>query len=426
MNFLEKIVHSRRKFESPLSFWKWAGLCAISASVKDNIWLDRQIYKLYPNIYVMLHAESGLKKGPPVALAAKLVRGVNNTHIIEGRSSIQGILKEMGTSKTMPGGKIVTPSKVFICSSELSSSIVEDKVATTILTDLYDRQYRTGEWKSLLKMESFQLKDPIVTMFTATNEAHSEDFFAKKDIQGGYFARTFIVYESQPNKINSLSAPLRDPIDDESAIKYLKELEQLKGPFSPLASIEKSEYYSHPVTDDDGDISYFSNVGMIYEEWYHDFRKTAKDMEVKDETGTLNRFGDSVLKVAMLMSLAEKPVLEISETAMTEAIKMCERLIGAVRKTTMGARGMSNNAMLKARIIHELMNREGHQISQAMLMKKMWMHIGNQTELADLMLSFDSAGMIKTQTVGNQVVYYMPSDMVEEMKKFMAGKLTKG
>lgn len=425
MNFLESLVHQRRKYESPLSFWKWAGLCAISACVKDNIYLDRQIYKLYPNIYVMLHAESGLKKGPPVALAAKLVRGVNNTHIIEGRSSIQGILKEMGTSKSMPGGGISTPSKIFICSSELSSSIVEDKVATTILTDLYDRQYRTGEWKSLLKMETFQLKDPIVTMFTATNEAHSEDFFVKKDIQGGYFARTFIVYENQPNRINSLSGVLRDKINDDESIAYLKQLESLRGEIRPFAHIEESEYYHTKITDEDGDTSYYSSVGIIYEEWYHDFRKTAKEMEIKDETGTLNRFGDSVLKVAMLLSLAEKPELIITEESMREAIRMCEKLIGAVRKTTLGARGMSNNAMLKARIIHELINRDGHQISQVMLMKKMWMHISNQAELADLMLSFDSAGMIKTQSVGNQIVYYMPSDMVEEMRKFMAGKITR-
>ena len=38
-------------------------LPAISAVVKDNVWLDRQIYNLYPNIYVMFHARVGLKKG---------------------------------------------------------------------------------------------------------------------------------------------------------------------------------------------------------------------------------------------------------------------------------------------------------------------------------------------------------------------------
>lgn len=418
MNFIERLVHERRELESPLSFWSWAGICAISAVVKDNVWLNRQIYHLYPNIYVMLHAESGLKKGPPIALAAKLVRGVGGCHIIEGRSSIQGILKEMGTSRTMPGGKIVTPSKVFICSSELSSSIVEDKVATTILTDLYDRQYRTGEWKSLLKMESFSLKDPCVSMFTATNEAHSDDFFAKKDIQGGYFARTFIVYESQPNNINSLSLPLKNPPNDADAINYLKELSKLSGEFKPLASLEQDDYYKIQIGE-----GYYSPAGAVYEEWYKEFKKTVKETEIKDETGTLNRFGDSVLKVAMLLSLAEKPELEITETGMVEAIKLCEKLVGAVRRTTLGSKGLSNQSILKARVIQEFLGRENHQVTAELLMKKMWMHFGSVEEFNELMISFDSAGMIKNQMIGNKVVYYMPSEIVEEMKRFMAGKV---
>jgi hypothetical protein len=209
--WLEQIVKQHSELESPLSFWKWAALAAISAVVKDQVWLNRQIYNLYPNIYVMLHAESGLKKGPPISMAKQLVKMVNNTRIISGRSSIQGILKELGTAYTVPGGKVVNKSVAFICSSELSSSIVEDKVATTILTDLYDRQYNVGEWRSLLKMESFNLKDPTITMLTATNEAHSEDFFTRKDISGGYFARTFIVYENKRNKPNSLIAPMLNP-----------------------------------------------------------------------------------------------------------------------------------------------------------------------------------------------------------------------
>ena len=207
MSWLDDFVEQHKELESPRSFWLWSALAAMSAVLKDNVWMHRQIYNLYPNIYVMLHAESGMKKGPPVSAAKQLARQVNNTRIIGGRSSIQGILKEMGTAVTQPGGKILSKSVAFICSSELSSSIVEDKVATKILTDLYDRQYNIGEWKSLLKMESFELKDPTVTMLSATNEAMSEDFFTKSAIQGGYFARTFIIYERENQTSNSLVYP---------------------------------------------------------------------------------------------------------------------------------------------------------------------------------------------------------------------------
>jgi len=420
MNFLQEIIKQHEELESPVSFWYWSAIAAISAVVKDQVWLNRQIYNLYPNIYVMLHAESGLKKGPPISMSKQLVKLVNNTRIISGRSSIQGILKEMGTAFTQPGGKVVSKSVAFICSSELSSSIVDDKVATKILTDLYDRQYNVGEWKSLLKMESFELKNPTVTMLTATNEAMSEDFFTRSAIQGGYFARTFIVYEKESTVSNSLIYPLSHPPNYVASADYLKNVAKLAGEFHPIAQVDKSDEYKFRKSKHGRDI-YFNEVGIIYDDWYENFKELIKTT-AKDETGTLNRFGDSVLKVAMLLSLAYSPQLVLSPEAMTDAITECEKLLGNVRKTTMGKQGISQSALLKTTIIMELLNRDNHQVTRTVLMKKMWQHYANSQEFDDIMQAFEATGMILTSSVGNQILYTMPPKQVEELKQFMEGK----
>ena len=74
-NWLTELVNQHKEYESPLSFWRWAGLAAISAVVKDNIWIDRAgLFKQYPNIYVILYADSGPKKGAPIVMARTLVR----------------------------------------------------------------------------------------------------------------------------------------------------------------------------------------------------------------------------------------------------------------------------------------------------------------------------------------------------------------
>jgi len=419
MNFIDGILGPTAELESPRSFWFWSGLVAISSVLKDNVWIDRaSLYKLYPNIYVMLHADSGLKKGPPINLAKDLITRVNNTKIISGRSSIQGILKEMGTGETKPGGKIEMKSHITIISSELSSSIVEDKVAATILTDLYDRHYNAGEWKSLLKMESFQLKDPTVTMFTATNEAHNEDFFTKRDIQGGFYARTFIIHETQRQNINALLVPPKEKLDKECLASYLKELSKLKGEFKPLGSRIQSD--DCPIASKmNGEIVYFSPVGKMYNDWYQEFSELTA--EVKDETGTINRFGDAVLKVPMLISLSKRPILELDIGSMNEAISQCEKLIGNVRKTTMGERGKSSFAMQKTIVIEELLKRDNHMISRAQLNKKYWMH-ATVDEWDLIMKSFDAAGMITTDTVGNQIVYKMGDEQVKKLKNYLEGR----
>lgn len=424
MNWLEEFLAQHKELEAPMNFWFWSALSSISATVKDNVWLGRQIYNCYPNIYVMFHAESGLKKGPPISAAKQMVRAVGQTRIISGRSSIQGILKDLGTAFTVPNGKPIMKSVAFICSSELTSSIVEDKVATDILTDLYDRNYNIGEWRSLLKMETFNLKDPTITMLTATNEAHSSDFFGKKDIHGGYFARTFIVSEHKRNRANSLLVKLKNPPNYQKSAEYLKDLAKLHGEFEPLGMDTQKEPWMFPHIDiETGETQFFTEAGLTFEKWYQDFNQIIEVNEIKDDTGTLNRFGDSVLKVAMLLSLARGNTdLRIDNDSMQAAISNCEKLIGNVREMTHGKKGISQAKMLKGLIIKTILDRETHQISRQVLMKKMWSHFADSNEFDEIMLSFDNAGMIRTESIGNQIIYTMPDSEVEELKKHFAGK----
>jgi len=402
MSWLTNLIEQHKELESPQSFWLWSGLCTISAVVKDNIWIDRGgAYKLYPNIYVMLHADSGLKKGKPVSLAKELVKRVNNTRIISGRSSIQGILKKLGTAYTVPGGKVVNRSVGFIVASEFSSSLVSDPAAMTILTDLYDRQWNEGEWESLLKMETFELKDPTISMLVATNEAHFEDFIARKDIHGGFIGRMFVIAESEVEQLNPLIRRMKIVPDIEKLAVYLKEVAKLQGPFEDLEG---------------------TSAGKLYEDWYMHFYGMVKDQKIKDATGTIQRFGDSVLKVAILLALADEPKLVIRESNMSMAIQICEKLISGVRKTTLGkVKKDDMNTNRKTILINELMNRAGHSISRLQLNKQYWMH-GNTNEWDDCIASIETAGMIIIESIGNQVIIRMPDTQYQEMKEYLEGK----
>jgi len=52
----------------------------------------------------------------------------------------------------------------------------------------------------------------------------------------------------------------------------------------------------------------------------------------------------------------------------------------------------------------------------------MWAHYKEATELDDIMMSFDQSGMIKTESMGNQIIYVMPELQVIELKAFFSGK----
>ena len=404
-------MDSTLELESPRNFWMWSGMAAISAVVMDNVYLSRgeqvdspsSFYNLYPNIYVLLHADSAMKKGPPVNLAKDLVKKSTNglPKIISGRSSIQGMLKELGTAQSVPGGKILNKSAGFIASSEFTSSIVEDRAAMTILTDLYDRNWNDGEWKSLLKMEQFTLKDPVLTLLAAINEAHFEDFIGTKDIQGGFIGRMFVIAETQTSTFNPLIEKLKRVPDRGKLIEYLKTLTTLKGPFKSLADTPQGKYYH---------------------DWYMDFYTNIREQKVKDDTGTLGRFGDSVLKVAMCLSLSRSTELEIDMTTMQQAIAVSEKLIANVRKTTLGRKGKADNLYLKTLIMQELLIREPHSITRENLMKKAFMHYSNVDEFNEVMGTFHEIGMITVENKGVVTIYTMPDKQVSLLQAHIAGK----
>jgi hypothetical protein len=106
---------------------------------------------------------------------------------------------------------------------------------------------------------------------------------------------------------------------------------------------------------------------------------------------------------------------------MIQAIEVCQKLVGNIRKHTLSQGSTQSFAEQKTLIIEELMSLETHQISQERLLSKYWMHF-NLDQLTQIMASFAAAGLINTETLGNKLIYIMPDDQYEKLKRFMEGK----
>ena len=123
--------------ETPRSYIKWAAYSAISAVVKKNVFFDKQFYKIYANTYIMLMGPSGITKSYATDIAKKLVKSVNNTKIISGQNSIEGILEKLARSKSNEKGEIEgKAAHAFIVASEFTNLLLDNPQAFGILTDL--------------------------------------------------------------------------------------------------------------------------------------------------------------------------------------------------------------------------------------------------------------------------------------------------
>lgn len=351
----------------------------MSAIVKDNVWLDRYLFKrfkLYPNIYVILVGPSGIKKGVPVWMAQELVEGVNNTRIIAGRTTIPGVITDLAKVYTREDAPMINDSSAFLVASEFASFLIEDpKDALTTLTALYDRQYNNN-WKYNLKSEPVSLKGINLTLLGASNETHLKDAMPQNALTGGFLARTFLVVEKKKNKSNPLTRPMQQELTLEPLIEILKCKSKLKGAFS------------------------YSTSGLeLYESWYAKYDEKIG----KDTTGTENRIGDSILKVAMLLSLSRRDSLILEEEDIADSISSCLGFVRNAHQATMGQAGKSEVAPQIALVMKALYEAEHFKLSRTKLLRKL---LGDVDSLLweRIASTLEQAGIIKLELAGSEVM----------------------
>lgn len=397
MTWIEDLKNATKEVETPRSWIYWAGLCSIAAITRNKIWIDKQYYKLYPNLYVILLGPSGLGKGFPVNLAKELVSGVGTTKIISGRSSIEGIIKKLAITTTLPGSKgPITHNCGFINAGEFSSSLVRNSDALTILTDLYDGHYHK-EWETTLKNSELpSLKKVNITLLGGINETHFNDLITEKEISGGFLARSLIIQEWKKFRKNALLRKQENTVifDVSAHIPYLKELDKLEGQFqlTPAAIDE-------------------------FEGWYNEFEPE----KMEDKTGTANRVHDTILKVAMNVSLSRRPELIIGKDDIIEAMNLCLGAALVSKKLTIGSGVSVDSAKIRI-VMQELLAAPGNRMSRGALLRK---HYGDFSapELDNIADTFEqSKAILKYRENGDQI-FELKSEIIDLFRGILEKKI---
>lgn len=381
MDWLSSTLKIYEPYEAPQRYYYWALLSAVSAIVKDKIYFNRKIYNLYCNSYCLLYGPSAVKKGPPIALAKRLVSLVDNTRVINGRATVEGMMKELATVKTKPNKEIINDNCGFVVSSELSSSIVANNSSLDVMTDLFDRIYNEGEWNYILKNEGgLKFKNPTITWLSGSNEALFKDFVPEKNLKGGLIGRMFIIAEKQPNCLNSLM--LRDEEEKLPAVQEiangLNHLKSLKGEFKAS-----------------------DKVRADFNQWYIKFHKEIAP-KIHDETGTVGRIDDSILKLAMLISTARRADLEIKEEDIIEAMREVLPLIMPTKKMASAAKGDPAMNEKKEAVLRAII--EARRIKRVDLLRRFLLKLDHE-DLNRVIDGLIQAEMIKQDRLGNDIWY---------------------
>lgn len=385
MNLIDSVLEMCEEVETPRSYLRWAALATISAIVKKKIFLDKHFYKVYGNIFVMLVGPPGITKSYATDIAKQMVKSVNNTKIISGMNSIEGIIEKLGRaeldSNGVPRGN--GNAEAFIVSNEFTNLVLDNPQAFSVLTELYDSCYGDS-WEKTLKSGIVELKNPYVTMITATNTAHFNDKLRQVDIEGGFIGRTMVILEKDRFRINALIRKPKQIFDVEKVKVELQRISKLAGEFK------------------------FENEKTIvfFEEWDHDFKMQTKE----DMTGIFKRMSDSVLKVTMLNTVAEGDELIITRRRLESAIEICRGLITNVRSVTAGV-GSAANSQAIVHFMQCLINAEDHKMEHVDMLKRNYAHF-DTFELGKIVETLSQAGVIRIDIAGKRKHYVMTDSAV--------------
>ena len=356
MDLIQAVLDSTKSVEAPVRFYYWSTLAAISAVLKDRVWFNMgNLYRVYPNVYILLYGPSGIRKGPPISLAERLVTEVDVTRVIDGRSSIEAVIKDLGSFQTRPGKAAIKDSCCFMVASELSSSIVGNPAAMDIMTDFFDRIYHEGDWKYRLKnSESSTLKKPTITWLAGTNEALFKDFIPEKNLYGGLIGRMFIITENKKANTNSLMWKTNAP-----DIKVLA---------AQLAQISRLE----------GEFTMADEVRHAVDSWYNKFDKTIMPT-LGDNTGFASRIGDFVIKIAMILSCGRRldKIITIEDTK--EAIDVVLPLLVPTKRVVNSVKKTDNSLVTKrALVLTYLSNKPDFSERREILLQNLGLQIDHE------------------------------------------------
>lgn len=392
MSFIDSYLEYTKDYESSTAFWKWSAYTTIAGVLRNSCFIRQRDLEVYPNIYTLLLAPSGVdRKNMPVVMSEKLVRSVSNTKIISGRTSIQALIQELSQSQTSEQtGRIVQGGSSIFFAPELAAAIVGDPASVGILTDIYDTK---GDYSNSLKGGSFKIKNVCLSMFAASNVdmLKNEGLFDAKGTYGGLLARTFLIRPDEFRKGSSLFN------SDEEAMKT--EFKRLSHELREIGMRQ-------------GAMILEDAAQKAWEDWYFPFRMQQRDRT--DKSGVNSRIHTSILKLAIIICVAETKQQIIRVSHIQKAIKEAMSLLPNYQEFVMG-QGKSSVADIGTIILKAIYHGKDHGISKKELLQRHWNDFSHE-ELEKIAATFTEAGLIKlSPSLSGDIGYTMTETCIKKL-----------
>lgn len=292
--------------EVPPIFNLWVGISCIAAAAQRDIYMEMDFFQVHSNLYIMLTSPAGRgKKSTAMKLGRNLLRNVGNygaeIHFSTQAASSAALIQQF----VKLGGKV---HQSLTCHSlELGSLLgTKNDDMTIFLTDIFDCN---PDWDKQTVSRGLELiEKPWLNLLAGTTPTWLGDNLSNTALEGGFISRSIFVYDDTRRrvaipKMTDAQKRLRQDLTHD-----LAQIVALKGTFRMSAEAEAA-----------------------YVKWYEGPERDKSEVDAKLAT-YYERKGIHVIKVAMILALAESDSLVVEQPHVVAAIGMLSELEGGMRK----------------------------------------------------------------------------------------------
>lgn len=373
-NWINGYLEYTKESESPDAYHVWCALSAISSVVRRNIWLDQGIYLLFNNLYVALVGPPGrTAKSTAIRMSRRLTTQVPGIVMGPDSCSKEQLIRAMATSK------LDNQCSMTIHSTEFSSIIDTSGIMMIqFLTDIFDCDYSNPRgWRYETKTSGKdEIVNPYLTMLVGTTPSYIADSLPDNVIGHGFTSRTIFVFADKERQEN----PRPEEAESElvrALVTDLQRISMIHGEFRWDCECGK-------VCNCAGD-----TAKKAYDEFYHGLYKKAPDDHRME--GYWWRKKIHLLKVAMILSLAERDELVLTAQVIRAAQEFLDMIEGPMSRT-FSAVGKYDRASDLERIGSQLVAANGLTVSEVFRRNYF---VGTEQEVRSILMSLASMGIIK-------------------------------
>lgn len=310
MSFLRDYQEFATGNECPAIYHTWCGMSALSSLASRRFWVDQGFFTVYPNLYIILVGDPGIKKTTGMKLARKLIQQFPHIPVAPASITKEAITQHMA-EKGSPCQKVFSyeghrkdyTHLTIFCNEIVSLLSAGGNPIGMIdfLTDIWDQD--VFEVKTKNKGRDL-VKGPFITILACMTPETTKNLLNQSIISGGFSRRCMFVMAHRNEKPVARPQLTKEQTDAwDRCIQRANEIQKMSGKFQWSPEAE-----------------------TFFDEWYDkNFWQTEQTDDIVMQ-GFYRSKGEYVLKIAMLVSLSEKNELILTKADIEAALHFIEQV----------------------------------------------------------------------------------------------------